>query len=236
MTCFLHLKKERSPLPGTLNDGSWPPYTPTGLRRQSIVSRRAKCYRRGYRRATTRVTHQGGMSMGRIRVGPQAIEAYLRRMRERYETAPRAKGRLVDEVCAVTRYHRKAVIRLLRRAAVVATSVRRPTGAVRPGGGGGAAGDRTAAGYPWSVRLKALLPLWRAVGAAARAPARRTTSPRLDRVTRRGRMPSRLTVLNPGRVNVTCRRQAAPVIRYVPEPSVTAVRTFSMRLGWQLQP
>ena len=37
-------------------------------------------------------------------------------MRERYETATRAtKSRLLDEVCEVTGYHRKAVIRLLGR-------------------------------------------------------------------------------------------------------------------------
>jgi hypothetical protein len=39
-------------------------------------------------------------------------------MRERYERAGQdAKGALLDEVCSVTRYHRKAVIRLLRRPA-----------------------------------------------------------------------------------------------------------------------
>ena len=54
--------------------------------------------------------------MGRRRVGPQAIREYLGRMRERYAQAARpAKGRLLDEVCEVTGYHRKAVIRLLRR-------------------------------------------------------------------------------------------------------------------------
>ncbi len=54
--------------------------------------------------------------MGDTRVGPQARREYLVRMRERYETASRAtKSRLLDEVCEVTGYHRKAVIRLLRR-------------------------------------------------------------------------------------------------------------------------
>ena len=100
--------------------------------------------------------------MGATRVGPQATREYLARMRERYERAGReAKGRLLDEVCEVTGYHRKAVIRLLRRPA-------------RPGRAGGAGGGCeyapevvaalraiwTAAGYPWSVRLKALLPAW----------------------------------------------------------------------------
>jgi hypothetical protein len=82
-------------------------------------------------------------------------------MRERYEVAgPVAKGGLLDEVCEVTGYHRKAVIRLLRRPAR-----RRPrrrgrrveydqavVAALRA--------IWTAAGYPWSVRLKALLPAW----------------------------------------------------------------------------
>ena len=54
--------------------------------------------------------------MGRLRVGPQAIREYLGRMRERYAQAARpANGRLLDEGCEVTGYHRKAVIRLLRR-------------------------------------------------------------------------------------------------------------------------
>ena len=54
--------------------------------------------------------------MGGTRVGPQAIREYLARMRERYEQARREeKGRLLEEVCEVTGYHRKAVIRLLRR-------------------------------------------------------------------------------------------------------------------------
>jgi hypothetical protein len=95
-------------------------------------------------------------------VGPQARREYLARMRERYVLAKNkaAKSRLVDEVCEVTGYHRKAVIRLLRRSAkrpqrrhgrpvqygpVVVGTLRRIW---------------EAAGYPWSVRLKALLPIW----------------------------------------------------------------------------
>jgi len=67
-----------------------------------------------------------GRIHGGTRVGPQARREYLARMRERYETATRAaKSRLLDEVCEVTGYHRKAVIRLLRR----------PAGSRRPGSG-----------------------------------------------------------------------------------------------------
>ena len=54
--------------------------------------------------------------MGGTRVGPQARREYLERMRERYHRAPRpTRGRLLDEVCEMTGYHRKAAIRLLRR-------------------------------------------------------------------------------------------------------------------------
>ena len=100
--------------------------------------------------------------MGASRVGPQTTREYLARMRERYERAGRdAKGGLLAEVCEVTGYHRKAVIRLLRRAA--------PRRAGRRRGRAVAYGPEvvaalraiwTAAGYPWSVRLKALLPAW----------------------------------------------------------------------------
>ena len=99
--------------------------------------------------------------MGTSRVGPQATREYLVRMRERYARAGRdAKGNLLDEVCEVTGYHRKAAIRLLRRA---------PSGTGRRRGRRVAYGPEVvaalraiwaAAGYPWSVRLKALLPAW----------------------------------------------------------------------------
>ena len=95
-------------------------------------------------------------------VGPQARREYLARMRERYELAKTkaAKSQLVDEVCEVTGYHRKAVIRLLRR---LATRPRRRHG--RPVQYGPVVVGTLrriweAAGYPWSVRLKALLPIW----------------------------------------------------------------------------
>ena len=100
--------------------------------------------------------------MGPSRVGPQATNVYLARMRERYERAGRdAKGALLDEVCSVTRYHRKAVIRLLRRPA--SPRLRRPRGrhvAYRREVVAALCAIWTAAGYPWSVRLKALLPAW----------------------------------------------------------------------------
>ena len=82
-------------------------------------------------------------------------------MRERYGRANRAaKGRLLDEVCEVTGYHRKAVIRLLGRPAV--SRGRRRGRPVRYGPVvvGTLRRIWEAAGYPWSVRLQALLPTW----------------------------------------------------------------------------
>jgi len=95
-------------------------------------------------------------------VGPQARREYLARMRERYVVAKTkaAKSRLVDEVCEVTGYHRKAVIRLLRRS--TKRLRRRPGRPVQYGPVvvGTLRRIWEAAGYPWSVRLKALLPIW----------------------------------------------------------------------------
>lgn len=98
---------------------------------------------------------------GATRVGPQARREYLDRMRERYETAGRdARSRLLNEVCEVTGYHRKAAIRLLRRAPRGRAG--RPGRPVRYGPVviGALRQIWAAAGYPWSVRLQALLPLW----------------------------------------------------------------------------
>ena len=100
--------------------------------------------------------------MGGTRVGPQARREYLARMQERYQRASREeKGRLLDEVCQMTGYHRKAVIRRLRRAEPRQRGRRRGR-PVRYGPDVVAAlrAIWTAAGYPWSVRLKALLPAW----------------------------------------------------------------------------
>lgn len=100
--------------------------------------------------------------MGATRVGPQATREYLARMRERYERAGReAKSGLLDEVCEVTGYHRKAAIRLLRRP--VASGPRRRRGRrvqYSPEVVRALRAIWSAAGYPWSLRLKALLPQW----------------------------------------------------------------------------
>ena len=100
--------------------------------------------------------------MGASRVGPQARMEYLARMRERYQgTRREVRGRLLDEVCAVTGYHRKAVVRLLNRPAKHRRGPR-PGRPMRYGPGVRHALRRVweAAGYPWSVRLKALIPAW----------------------------------------------------------------------------
>lgn len=101
--------------------------------------------------------------MGVTRVGPQARTEYLARMRERYQGAPRARrGALLDEVCAVTGYHRKAAVRLLNRTTPPRTRGPRRGRPVRYGPGTVRALRVIweGAGYPWSVRLRAVIPMW----------------------------------------------------------------------------
>ncbi len=88
---------------------------------------------------------------------------YLKAIHPRYQGADRAeKQRILDEFCLVTRYHRKSALRLLngpaparkpppprRRPPTYGTRVIQVLAAIWQ-----------AAGYPWSLRLKALLPLW----------------------------------------------------------------------------
>jgi hypothetical protein len=98
-------------------------------------------------------------------VGPRAIGEYLKRMRERYE---RAKGdkrtELLNEMAAVTGYHRKALIRAMNRPAGAAPAARRKRrGRPRRYGPRVVGALRViweGAGYPWSARLQALLPTW----------------------------------------------------------------------------
>ena len=92
----------------------------------------------------------------------QSKREYVQAIYQRYRHATRPeKQRILDEFCQVTRSHRKHAIRLLngpapgamrppqRRAPTYSPAVIEALRAIWE-----------AAGYPWSLRLKALLPLW----------------------------------------------------------------------------
>ena len=88
---------------------------------------------------------------------------YLNAIYPRYQHASRPeKQRILDEFCRVTGYHRKSAVRLLngpppaRQPRVPRR--RRPT--YGPRVIQVLAAIWRAAGYPWSLRLQALLPLW----------------------------------------------------------------------------
>src|SRR6266446_1129913 len=100
--------------------------------------------------------------MERAIVSARAKREYVEAIYQRNRRAKRAEKRqMLDEFCHVARYHRKSAIRLLTGPA---------PGAVRPPRRRdilytAAAIEALraiweAAGYPWSLRLKALLPLW----------------------------------------------------------------------------
>ncbi len=88
---------------------------------------------------------------------------YLRAIHQRYRQGSRAeKQRILDEFCQVTGYHRKSALRLLNGPPPGRTRRQRRR---RPPTYGPQVlrvlvATWEAAGYPWSVRLKALLPLW----------------------------------------------------------------------------
>ncbi len=100
--------------------------------------------------------------MERAIVSAQSKREYVQAIYQRYRHAARPeKRRILDEFCQVTRSHRKHAIRLLngpapgaarppqRRALTYSPAVIEALRAIWE-----------AAGYPWSLRLKALLPLW----------------------------------------------------------------------------
>jgi transposase InsO family protein len=93
----------------------------------------------------------------------ERLQEALERFRRRYRAASRReRSGLLDEVCKLTGYHRKYVIGLLgRREEKVTNSPRRPR---RPTYSKEALAVLEAiwraAGYPWSVRLKAIVRLW----------------------------------------------------------------------------
>jgi hypothetical protein len=95
---------------------------------------------------------------------PRSRWEYLRKIYPRYRRAKREeKSRILDEFCKTTEYHRKYALRLLNglppepRREVTRRS-RGPSYSARTIAVLAAIWE--AAGYPWSLRLKALLPTW----------------------------------------------------------------------------
>ena len=88
---------------------------------------------------------------------------YLRKIYPRYQGATAVlKRRILDEFCSNCGYHRKHAIRLLN-GALPAERKRRHRPRCRSYGSrpiSVLSAIWEASGYPWSVRLKALLPLW----------------------------------------------------------------------------
>ncbi len=88
---------------------------------------------------------------------------YLKAIYPRYHQAARLeKQRILDEFCQVTRYHRKSALRLLNGPppARQPRAPRRRPPTYGPRVIQVLAAIWRAAGYPWSLRLQALLPLW----------------------------------------------------------------------------
>lgn len=89
--------------------------------------------------------------------------ASLSNYRRRYAKAEReGRSKLLDEFCTMTGYHRKYAIALLRRPADESpkTTVRRRGASYGPAVRRALEQIWERAGYPWSVRLKAMLPQW----------------------------------------------------------------------------
>ena len=90
---------------------------------------------------------------------------YLKTIYERYQKAAgKLKGKMLDELCANTGYNRKYAIRVLNGAARQKAHRRRRIHPHKLTYSGQMMSILVevwkAAGYPWSVKLKALLPLW----------------------------------------------------------------------------
>ena len=93
----------------------------------------------------------------------QAKWEYLRAIYPRYRQVSRAeKHRILDEFCQVTGYHRKRAVRLLTGPPPRPVPARRRHRGLLYGPEviRGLAAIWEAAGFPWSLRLQALLPLW----------------------------------------------------------------------------
>jgi hypothetical protein len=96
-------------------------------------------------------------------LGRRSRWEYLREIHPRYQRAGREeRGRILDEFCRVTTYHRKYAVRVLNGPPPERRPPRRRPR--KPSYGEKVVSILTvvweAAGYPWSVRLKALLPIW----------------------------------------------------------------------------
>jgi hypothetical protein len=95
-------------------------------------------------------------------VSARAKREYVQAIYQRYRHARRPeKRRILDEFCQVVGHHRKHAIRVLNGPAPGAARPPKRRATTYPA----AAIEAlrviwAAAGYPWSVRLKALLPLW----------------------------------------------------------------------------
>jgi hypothetical protein len=97
-------------------------------------------------------------------LGDEAKWQYFRVMYERYHQAERkARGALLDELCLTTGYNRKYAIRRLNGPRPEKERVKRPRGRQTQYGKQVISiltAVWAAAGYPWSVRLKAFVPNW----------------------------------------------------------------------------
>jgi hypothetical protein len=95
-------------------------------------------------------------------VSAQARWEYLQAVYPRYRQARRReKQRILDEFCRIAGYHRKYAIRLLNGPPPGRPrAVRHRPATYGPAVITALHAIWQAAGYPWSVRLKALLPLW----------------------------------------------------------------------------
>ena len=126
-------------------------------------------------------------------MGPQAKAEYLAQARDRYVRAKgrKEKSRLLTEAVSVTGFHRKAVIRAWRRAEG-GEGRRHPRGRTRRYGPAVLRALKAiweVAGFPWSARLKALLPLWLpwarkrlALAAATEAGVQAISARQIDRL------------------------------------------------------
>src|SRR5260370_39459659 len=115
---------------------------------------------------------------------------YVQAIYQRYRHAGRPeKQRILDEFCQVAGYPRKHAIRLLNRPAPgAARPPRQRTATYSPAAIAALRAIWEAAGYPWSLRLKALLPLWLPwarrrlrLRAAVEAQGRRISPRQMDR-------------------------------------------------------